>query len=198
MFATIGLDSLRTAAIAVLPVDWWEEYWERKLANFIVGSIGNPQEEHIEIRSLSYSAVRSSWERANENAGIQWGVRPWRTSPYLYFLAHAGRLDGRRLITFEGRAGYTLFGSATRIEGRLTLQLPASFRIAGSGSFDPGRIGSGDPGATHFAVTLERVIGSGGPNPEGVFYVGFRSGVNGNSSNPRQENLIVAGLSRRW
>ena len=44
----------------------------------------------------------------------------------VYLLAHAGRWDGRPLITFEGRAGYTLMGS-THIEGRLTLPLPASF-----------------------------------------------------------------------
>jgi len=197
MFATIGLDSLRTAAIEVLPFDRWQDYWLGRLTHFITGTIGNPQEEHIEVTSISYSAVRSSWEKENEKGGIQWGLRPWRTTPYVYLLAHAGRWDGRPLITFEGRAGYTLMGS-THIEGRLTLPLPASFRIAGAGSVDPGRPGSRDAGMPHLGITLERVVRSRSLRPDGVFFVGFRSGVNGGGSNPRQENLIVAGLSTAW
>ena len=30
------------------------------------------------------------------------------------------------------------------------------------------------------------------------FYVGFRSGILDRSTNPRQENLIIAGLSKHW
>jgi len=197
MFATIGLDSLRTAITEVLPLDRWQEQWQGRLAKLIAGTIGNPQEEHIELTSISYSAVRLSWERENEKAGIQWGFRPWRTNPHLYFLAHAGRLDGWPLITLEGRAGYGLL-SSTRIEARLTLQLPASFQVAGGASVDPARIGSRDPGATHVAFTLERVVGARRLNPAAVVYAGFRSGVNTVSSTPRPENMIVAGLSKYW
>jgi len=197
MFATMGLDSLRTAAIEVLPFERWQDSWLGRLAPFIAGTIGNPQEEHIEVTSISYSAVRSSWERENANGGIQWGLRPWRTSPYFYLLAHAGRWDGQPLITLEGRAGYTLLGS-THIEGRVTLPLPASFRIAAAGSFDPGRMGSRDTGATHVGVALERVVHSRSLCPKGAFYVGFRSTVDGASSNLRHENLVVAGFSRVW
>ena len=70
MFATMGLDSLRTAAIEVL-FDRWQDYWLGGLTDFIAGTIGNPQEEHIQVASISYSAVRSSWERENANGGIQ-------------------------------------------------------------------------------------------------------------------------------
>jgi len=196
MFATMGLGSLRTAAIEVL-FDRWQDYWLGGLTDFIAGTIGNPQEEHIQVASISYSAVRSSWERENANGGIQWGLRPWRTSPYFYLLAHAGRWDGQPLITLEGRAGYTFLGS-THIEGRVSLPLPASFRIAAGGSFDPGRMGSRDAGTAHLGVTLERVVRSRSLWPDGVFYVGFRSTVDGASSNGRNENLVVAGLSRAW
>ncbi len=197
MFETIGLDSLRTTAIEVLPFDRRQDYWLGRMAHFITGTIGNPQEEHIEVTSISYSAVRSSWEKENEKGAIQWGLRPWRSTPYLYLLAHAGRWDGRPLITFEGRAGYTLMGS-THIEGRLTLPLPASFQIAGGGSVDPGRLGSRDAGMAHFGITLERVVRSHSLRTDGVFFVGFSSGVDGGGSNPRQENFIVAGLCRAW
>ena len=163
----------------------------------ISGSIGNPEEEHIQLTSVSYSAVRSSWEGVNENEALQWGVRPWRTSPYLYFLTHAGHFDGRPLFTVEGRTGYTLFGSENT-EARLTLQLPASFRIAGSAGFDPFRLSSNEHGAAHFGVTLERVTRSHGLIPDAVFYIGFRSGLRGGSSNPRQENMVVLGLSKIW
>ncbi len=70
-FATMGLDSLRTAAIEVLPFDRWQDSWLGRLAPLIAGTIGNPQEEHIEVTSISYSAIRSSWERENANGGIQ-------------------------------------------------------------------------------------------------------------------------------
>src|SRR5207247_7665063 len=110
-----------------------------------------------------------------------WGFRPWRTSPYLYFLAHAGRLEGRPLITFEGRAGYTLLGS-TKLEGRLAFQLPASFRIAAGGSVDPARNGARDTSATHVAVTLEPMFRSNGRGTAGEFYVAFPPGVKRASS----------------
>ncbi len=196
MFATIALDSLRTAAASALPLDLWQENWERGLGSFLAGTLGNPEEEHIQLRSSSYSAVRSSWERANENAGIQWGIRPWRTSPYLYFLAHAGRLNGRRLLTIETRTGYALFGSF-QIEGRLALQLPGSLRIAGSGAVYPTRLGHGDPESTHFSFTLERVLSSR-DELKGVFFLGFRSGANHTHSDPQHENILLAGLSRPW
>src|SRR5437016_7699460 len=88
LFSTIGMDSLRTAAIEVLPFDLWQDYWQGRFTDFIIGTIGNPSEEHIEVTSVSYSAVRSSWEQENQKGGIQWGFRPWRTSPYLYLFAH--------------------------------------------------------------------------------------------------------------
>jgi len=197
MVRTIGFDSLRTAAIEVLPLNLWQDNWQGWLANLLTGTLGNPEEEHLQMTSISYSAVRSSWENVNEHGGIQWGFRPWRTSPYVYFLAHAGRLDGQPLVTFEGRAGYSLLGS-TRMEARLTFQLPASFRIAGGASVDPGRMSAHDPAATHIAVTLERVIQGWGVHPDAVFFLGFRSGVNSEVSNARPDNMFLTGLSKRW
>ena len=198
MFTSIGADSLRTAAITLLPLDWWADFWQGHLLNFVAGAIGNPEEQHIGLVSSSYSAVRSSWESANEGTGLKWGVRPWGTSPYLYFIAQGGHLDGRSLVTLEGRAQYTLLGS-TKLEGRLTFQLPASFRLAAGTSIDPSCIGSHCTASVpHVAVTLERAIRPTGPTPDGVFFLGFRSRVNGTSSNQRTENLLIAGLSKNW
>lgn len=198
LFGSIGSDSFRTVAMDLLPLDRWADFWQGHLLNFIANSFGNPEEQHIELVSSSYSAVRTSWESANEGTGLRWGLRPWGTSPYLYFLAQAGHMDSRSLVTLEGRAQYTVLGS-TKLEGRLTFQLPASFRLAAGTSVDPSCIGSHAPDATpHIAVTLERAIRTAGAIPDGVFFIGFRSAVSGNSSNPHQENILVAGLSRRW
>ena len=197
MFSTIGMDSLRTAAVEGLPLEMWEDHWQGWFLDFILGTIGNPGEEHFGLTSISYSAVRSSWESANEKSGIQWGFRPWRTNPYLYVLATAGHLDGRPLVTFEGRMGYTLFGSS-KLEGRLTLQLPDSFRIAAAASANPGRMGTGGAEPAQVTVTLERVIHSRNLSPDAVFYLGFRSGASRGYSSPRLENLVVAGLSKSW
>jgi hypothetical protein len=53
MFTTIGLDSLREAAVELLPFKLWEDYWEGRLAEFIAGSIGNTDEERLELTSIS-------------------------------------------------------------------------------------------------------------------------------------------------
>jgi len=198
MFNSIASDSFRTAAMDLLPLDRWADFWQGHLLNFIAASFGNPQEQHIGLMSSSYSAVRSSWETANDGARFNLGVRPWGTTPYLYFLANAGHLDGRSLVTLEGRAQYTVLGS-TKIEGRLTFQLPASFRLAAGTSIDPSCIGSHAPNATpRIAVTLEHAIRARGLGSDDVFFLGFRSGVGGTSSNPHPENLLIAGLSKRW
>src|SRR5437879_2158309 len=49
MFTTIGLDSLRTAAIEVLPLNLWQDTCQGWLANFITGTLGNPEEEHLQM-----------------------------------------------------------------------------------------------------------------------------------------------------
>jgi hypothetical protein len=197
LFARIGLDSLRTAALEVLPLGLWQDYWQSRLADFIAGTIANPQEEHVNLTSGSFSALRFSWERMNDSAGIHWGLRPWRTSPYAYFLAHAGHFDGQSLVTVEARAGYKLLG-ATSMEGRLTFQLPGGFRLAAGRSFDLTSGGAAGGIAEHLGVTLERVVNARSLIPGSIFYIGFNSDIHRSSSNPHQANYIVAGLSKRW
>jgi hypothetical protein len=195
MFRRIGLDSLRTTALESLPLDRWQDYWLGQLASFFSGTIGNPAEERFQLDSSSYSAVRLSWESAGEAPVFQWGFRPWRSSPYAYFLARAGHQDGLPLITLEGRAGYKLFG-ATKLEGRLTLQLPASFRIAGSGTFEPTSNTLSDRMSAHLGVTLERVLNARTRQPA-VLYVGLSSDIY-RSAAEHSGAYLVAGLARRW
>ena len=197
LFATIGSDSLRTAIVGSLPLEAWQDNWQGWLGSFITGTIGNVEEEHVELASASYSAVRSSWEDLNREATFEWGFRPWRANPYFYFLAQAGHFEGRPLVTLEGRTGYTLLGS-TKTEGRLSFQLPASFRLAAGAAFDPARMGSEDHGAAHFAVTLERVLRSRDLIPDAVFFIGFRSDLTARSSERQRENLFLAGFTKRW
>jgi hypothetical protein len=197
LFTTVGLDSLRIAAVEALPLDLWEDTWLRWLGHLITGAIGNPEEEHLGLVSGSYSAVRSSWESLSRETRVQWGIRPWRTYPYVYVLAHAGRMEGRPLLTLEGRAGYRVL-DAPRIEARLTVQLPASFRIAGGAAFDPTRVGENEQGRAQFALTIEKVLGRHRPCSDAVFFVGFRSGMNRAFSSPRRESAVLAGLSAGW
>jgi hypothetical protein len=198
LFATIGMDSLRTAAAAALPFESWQDQWHGWFGDFISGTIGNPEEEHITLTSISYSAVRTYWETDDSSSGLHYGIRPWRTNPYVYVLTHAGHWEGRPLLTFEGRAGYALFG-VPQIEGRVTLQLPSSFRFGGGIGINPARLSSNDPSAMHASITLERVLYSRELVPKGVFYLGFRLGsVSTPSSTTQQESLIVAGFAKSW
>ena len=197
LFAAIGMDSLRSASLAVLPLEFWQGHWQGWLADVLAGTVGNPEEERVRLNSIDYSATRASWENSSQNSGFTWGLRPWRTNPYAYVLIRAGHFQGQPLITFEARAGYTLLGT-TRLEGRLTLPLPASFRIAAGTSVDPSRLGMADSSIPRVGVTLERVLRIRDGAPLSVFYIGFRSAINRTTSSPRQETLLVAGLSRSW
>src|SRR2546422_325039 len=58
LFATIGSDSLRTALVGSVPLEAWQDNWQGWLGTFITGTIGNVEEEHVELASASYSAVR--------------------------------------------------------------------------------------------------------------------------------------------
>src|SRR3989440_2242317 len=52
MIRTIGFDSLRTAAIEVLPQNLWQDHWQGWLANLLTGTLGNPEEEHLQLTSV--------------------------------------------------------------------------------------------------------------------------------------------------
>jgi hypothetical protein len=197
LISRIASDSLRTAAFATLPLDEWQDHSQSWITSLVLGSLGTPEEEHVRLTAIAYSDVRAAWETTDRKAGIQFGIRPWRTSPYAYILAHAGHWNGGPLITFEGRARYTMFGSA-RLEGRLSMPLPSGFRLGGGISVDPLRLRAGEPDPTGFGVTLERVIRFNGRSPDALFYVGFRSGLIQDGYTMRHENVIVAGLSKTW
>ena len=197
LFGTIGLDSLRIAAVDALPVESWQDGWGRWAGHLIASAIGNPEEQHSALVSGSYSAIRSSWESASTETGIQWGIRPWNTYPYVYILAHAGVFEGQPLLTFEAKAGYR-FLDAPRIEGRLTTQLPSSFRLAAGVGFGPSRMSEHQPGAAAYAATIERVLRPHSPRSDAVFFVGFRSCVDTTLPTPRRENMVLAGVSTGW
>jgi len=194
LFTRIGADSLRNAVVESFPTEFWQEHWLGWFGNLINGTLGNSEEERVRLTTVSYSAVRSSWEKSGKDTSFQWGLRPWNTSPYIYFLVQAGHFERKPLLTLESRAGYDIFGSS-KVEARLTVELPASFRIAASAAMDPGKVNSMEPGSKYVGVTLERLIG--GPNPTALFYVGFRSGIRDTTTNPRHESMIVAGLFKR-
>jgi hypothetical protein len=198
MFQSLASDSLRDATAAALPSEYWEDVWTGLLGKSIAGTIGDAEEEGLDYTSISYSATRRSWESSHRDAGFNWGFRPWRTNPYLYFLAHAGHLERRPLLTLEGRSGYTLFGSS-KVEGRLALALPSAFQLSGAASFDPVKMHGDYHGSPHFSVTLERAVHlSRNAIPSTLFFVGFRAGKTSLFGDSRQETLFLTGFYRTW
>jgi hypothetical protein len=198
MFESIGADSLRDAVAVALPGEYWQDQWTGWLGESLAGTIGDAEEEHVDYTSISYSALRSTWESSHGGAGFSWGFRPWRTNPYLYLLAHAGHFEQRPLLTLEGRSGYSLFGS-TKLEGRLSLALPAAFQLSAAGSLDPARMHMHEHSTARFALTLERVLHlSGRAVPDAVFFLGFRAGQTSVLGEMRQESMALIGLCQTW
>ncbi|HSU53113.1 MAG TPA: hypothetical protein VLT36_03555 [Candidatus Dormibacteraeota bacterium] len=200
IFKGAALDTLRTVAVETLPLEMWEDHWTSWLANSVIGTIGNPEEERMNLMSISYSAVTSLWEDENNTGPVLWGVRPWRTNPYIYFFARVGHFEGRPLATFEGRAGYEFFGTG-KVEARVSLALPAGFTLATAFAFNPASRGMYFSDVNAASVTLQHLVGYHSFARNTLFYLGFRSGMarpTANRATGRGENLLVAGLARAW
>jgi len=78
---------LRTAAIEVLPFDALAGLLAGTVGHFITGTIGNPQEEHIEMTSISYSLSGHHGRRKMRR--VSNGLPPVEDHTYVYLLAHA-------------------------------------------------------------------------------------------------------------
>lgn len=87
---------LREASVD-LPLMTWLKERQGILADFLRNSVGNVDEESVSPNELTYRvAERSWWDRLSERSGFRYGIRPFRTAPYVY--AGMGFRDGETVF----------------------------------------------------------------------------------------------------
>ena len=164
-------------AIVVLPFMVWLDENQTWFADLLRGSIGNVNEEIAAPLDISQQSVQQSWWRTEAGRRTDYGIRPFRTSPYAY-VSH-GITDGERTILLAHvRYYYDRFvhhrmelGFSVPLEYGMTLDCGNSYEL---GSHDPQR----------FAVKLIKELKGGG-----AAHVGFEV---------RQHPALIAGITLGW
>jgi len=148
--------SLREAAIE-LPIMIWLKERQGFLADLLVNSVGNVEEEAVSPLDASYGLVqRLWWRRLAEDSGMRYGIRPFRTDPYAFW--SLGIRDGERVFLFANvRYYYRLFADH-RFEIALSLPLTHGFAIDIGTSYDFGRYGD----ERRLAIKLFKELKTGG------------------------------------
>lgn len=150
--------ALRETAVGVWPLDQWEDF-PREL---VVGSLGNTAEERIDPLSTAYAPTETSWWRRMRDEGtIQYGIRPFRTNPYVYASAVWRGHGGRPIAYFHARCYYTLLRSE-KISGQIEIPLSNSWRISVGGEAVPSKL-DGDRSNRSMTFRIERAVLSSAP-----------------------------------
>jgi hypothetical protein len=164
-------------AVVVLPFMVWLDDHQSWFANLLRGSIGNVDEEIAGPTDISHEGFLKSWWRTEASHQTEYGIRPFRTSPYAY-VSH-GITDGERTILLAHVRYYydrfahhgTELGFTVPLEYGLNLDCGSSYEF---GSRDPQR----------FAVKLVKEFTNGG-----VAHIGFEV---------HQHPALIAGITLGW
>lgn len=153
----------REAFVNGLPLEQWEDFGERlgngilgKSARFlgytIVDSIGNTDEERLNYVSPSPSAPvfeNFNLENHSKDGSFRGGLRPWRSSPYLYMEKDIGHFSGKPALTLSLRC-YSLLEDrdigTLKMESQAVLPLSDSYYAVFGGSVYPSDMSSREKG----------------------------------------------------
>lgn len=164
-------------AIVTLPFMVWLDENQSWFAELLRGSIGNVDEEIAAPLDISHEGVQRSWWRAEASQGTEYGLRPFRTSPYAY--VSQGISDGERTVLLAHIRYYYDRFAHHRME--LGFSVPLEYGM----TFDCGHsyeFGSHD--TQRLAVKLVKEFSNGG-----TAHVGFEV---------RKHPALIAGISFGW
>ncbi|MBI3849173.1 MAG: hypothetical protein HY298_02615 [Verrucomicrobia bacterium] len=124
------VDSFRETVLE-LPFMVWLKDHQTFVTDLLLNSLGNVHEEAVSPLDPSYRAAeRSWWQQLSASRSVNYGVRPFRTSPYA-FVSMAFKDGDRVFLLANARYYYHLFAEQ-RVE--LALSVPLTHGI----SFDVG------------------------------------------------------------
>ncbi|HKS38802.1 MAG TPA: hypothetical protein VJW76_16525 [Verrucomicrobiae bacterium] len=170
--------SVREAAVD-LPILAWLKERQGVLADFLRNSVDSVGEEAVAPLELSYRPVeRSWWQTLSQNGHLQYGMRPFRTSPYAFL--SAGIKDHDRVFLLgHVRYHYRPF-SEHRFEVALSVPLDHGFAIDVGTSYQFG----GRDEEERLVVKLFKEFKRGG-----ILHVGLEA---------RQHPAFLAGIALPW
>jgi len=170
--------SVREAAVD-LPILSWLKERQGVLADFLRNSVDSVGEEAVAPLELSYRPVeRSWWQKVSQNGHLQYGMRPFRTSPYAFL--SAGIKDHDRVFLLgHVRYHYRPF-TEHRFEVALSVPLDHGFAIDVGTSY---RFGGHDE-EERLVVKLFKQFKRGG-----ILHVGLEA---------RQHPAFFAGMALPW
>jgi hypothetical protein len=164
-------------AVVELPVMVWLDEHGSWIADLLRGSIGNVNEENAGPMDISHDSVQQSWWRNEASRGLEYGIRPFRTSPYAY-LSEAIRDGERTILLAHVRYYYDLFehhraevGFSVPLDFGMTLDVGNSYQFGGDDQ-------------QRFAVKLVKDLKGGG-----AAHLGFEV---------RQHTALIAGVTFAW
>lgn len=173
--------SVREAAVD-LPILAWLKERQGVLADFLRNSVDSVGEEAVAPLELSYRLVeRSWWQRLSQSGHLQYGVRPFRTSPYA-FLSTGIRDNDRLFLLGHVRYHYRNFAEH-RFEVALSLPLDHGFAIDVGTSY---QFGGHDEEEERLVVKLFKEFKRGG-----ILHVGL-------GLEARQRPAFLAGIALPW
>jgi hypothetical protein len=134
-FARALVYSARDTAVEHFPLESYQNDWEQIGWRFIRGTVGNTAESQIQPVGIQYIASDYSFLEGTRNDGkIDYGIRPFGTSPYAYA---SFKFDDS--LYLYARYHYTLFGRDS-FELQATVPLRNRYELVFGASIDPLRL----------------------------------------------------------
>jgi hypothetical protein len=164
-------------AILAIPLMLWLDENQSWFAKLLRGSIGNVNEEIAAPLDISHEGLQQSWWRAEASQGTDYGIRPFRTSPYAY-VSH-GITEGDRIILLAHIRYYYDRFAHHRMELGFSVPLEYGIMLDCGNSYE---FASHD--AQHIAIKLVKELRGGG-----MARVGFEV---------RQHPALIAGITFGW
>lgn len=193
LFAKTFLNSFRETMIDCLDLE--DRLGETQPFHFFSqmfeGSVGRTAEERVELDSpnMTESEIRRTWfQRLRSQKFLHYGVRPFRTSPYVFVGTSIGKYDGRPIAVLDARAYSLLENEQTglmRLQFRGTVPISKwSQIIAGVNLYPTDNSDEYNPSFTLGYGTLV------GKNHSNIVYLGSRFS--------QEESAVTLGFAMVW
>ncbi len=193
LFAKTFLNSFRETMIDGLQLE--DRLGETQPFHFFSqmfeGSVGRTAEERVELDSpsMTESEIRRTWfERLRSSKFLHYGIRPFRTSPYVFVGTSIGKYDDMPIAVLDARAYSLLENDQTglmRLQLRGTVPLSKWSQIIAGVNMYP--TDNSDEYHPSFTLGYGTLVGK---NHDNIVYLGSRFS--------HDESAVTLGFAMVW